>query len=391
MRFSNRIKMLNESMTIAVSSLARDLKMQGRDVLSFSAGEPDFDTPKSIKDEAIRAINTGFSKYTQVSGIDELKTAIVNKLKYDNVLEYDIDEIIVSNGAKHSLFNVFSALVDRDDDVIIPSPYWVTYPELVSYFGGNNVFIQTNEENDFKLTPLQLKNAITSKSKLLVLTSPSNPTGMVYLKEELEAIYEVIKDTEIMIVSDEIYEKLVYDNVKFTSCGSINENMLKRTITINGLSKSSAMTGWRMGYAASKNKELVRLMNNLQSQSTSNINSITQKASIVGLNGDTNIDIENFVKLFEQRRNIAHNLISNIQGIGVRLPQGAFYLFINIANINKDSMAFCKDLLEKEGVALVPGIAFGMDGYVRFSFACGEEQIEEGIKRLDRYVRSIAN
>lgn len=391
MRFSNRIQKLNESLTIAISSLARDLKAQGKDVLSFSAGEPDFDTPKSIKDEAIRAINTGFSKYTQVSGINELKTAIANKLKNDNALEYSIDEIIVSNGAKHSLFNVFSALVDKDDEVIIPSPYWVTYPELVNYFGGKNVFIQTSEENDFKITASQLKSAITAKTKLLVLTSPSNPTGMVYIKEELEAIYEVLKDTEIMIISDEIYEKLVYDNVKFTSCGSINEDMLKRSITINGLSKSSAMTGWRMGYVASKNKELIKLMNNLQSQSTSNINSITQKASIIGLNGDTNIDIENFVKIFEQRRNLAHSLINNIQGLSVRLPQGAFYLFINTSEINEDSMAFCKDLLEKEGVALVPGIAFGMEGYVRFSFACGEEQIEEGIKRLDRYVRSITN
>lgn len=391
MRFSNRIKKLNESLTIAISSLARDLKAQGKDVLSFSAGEPDFDTPKSIKDEAIRAINTGFSKYTQVSGINELKSAIVNKLKNDNALEYSIDEIIVSNGAKHSLFNVFAALVDKDDEVIIPSPYWVTYPELVSYFGGKSVFIQASEENDFKITPSQLKNAISAKTKLLVLTSPSNPTGMVYLKEELEAIYEVLKDTEIMIVSDEIYEKLVYDNVKFTSCGSINEDMLKRSITINGLSKSSAMTGWRMGYVASKNKELIKLMNNLQSQSTSNINSITQKASIIGLNGDTNIDIENFVKIFEQRRNLAYGLINNIQGLSVRLPQGAFYLFINTSKINEDSMAFCKDLLEKEGVALVPGIAFGMEGYVRFSFACGEEQIQEGIKRIDRYVRSITN
>lgn len=391
MRFSNRIKKLNESLTIAISSLARDLKAQGKDVLSFSAGEPDFDTPKSIKDEAIRAINTGFSKYTQVSGINELKSAIANKLKNDNALEYSTDEIIVSNGAKHSLFNVFAALVDKDDEVIIPSPYWVTYPELVSYFGGKSVFIQTSEENDFKITPSQLKNAISAKTKLLVLTSPSNPTGMVYLKEELEAIYEVLKDTEIMIVSDEIYEKLVYDNVKFTSCGSINEDMLKRSITINGLSKSSAMTGWRMGYVASKNKELIKLMNNLQSQSTSNINSITQKASIIGLNGDTNIDIENFVKIFEQRRNLAHSLINNIQGLSVRLPQGAFYLFINTSKINEDSMAFCKDLLEKEGVALVPGIAFGMEGYVRFSFACGEEQIQEGIKRIDRYVRSITN
>lgn len=391
MKFSNRIKKLNESITIAISSLARDLKAQGKDILSFSAGEPDFDIPKCVRDEAIRAINTGFSKYTQVSGINELKIAIANKLKRENALEYDIDEIIVSNGAKHSLFNVFSALVDKDDEVIIPSPYWVTYPELVGYFGGKSVFIQTSEDNDFKITASQLKNAITNKTKILVLTSPHNPTGMVYLKDELEAIYEVVKNTDIIIISDEIYEKLIYDDVKFVSCGSLNDNMLRRTITINGLSKSSAMTGWRMGYAASKNKELIKLMNNLQSQSTANINSVTQKASIVALNGDTNIDVENFVKAFAQRRNLAYRLISNIQELNVRLPQGAFYLFINIKKVNGDSIAFCKDLLEKEGVALVPGIAFGMEGYARFSFACNEEQIVEGIKRLDRYVTSIAD
>lgn len=387
MTYSNRIKRLNESLTIAISSLARDLKAQGKDILSFSAGEPDFDTPKGIKDEAIRSINSGFTKYTQVSGINELKKAICDKLQRENALSYEPSEVIVCNGAKHALFNVFAALVDKGDEVIIPAPYWVTYPELTSYFGGKNVIIETSEENNFKITAKDLQSAITKKTKLLILTSPSNPTGMVYSKEELESLYAVLKGTDIAVVSDEIYEKLVYDNIPYTSAGAINADALNRTITINGLSKSFAMTGWRVGYAATKDKELVRLMNNLQSQSTANINSIAQRACIPALSGDCNIDAENFIQAFQNRRNLAHKLISEIKSLEVRLPQGAFYLFINIKAVNGDSMAFCKDLLEKQGVALVPGIAFGMEGYARFSFACGEEQIIEGIKRIESYVR----
>lgn len=389
MTYSNRIQRLNESLTIAISSLARDLKAQGKDILSFSAGEPDFDTPKGIKDEAIRSLNSGFTKYTQVSGINELKAAICAKLQTENNLSYDISEVIVSNGAKHSLFNVFAALIDKDDEVIIPTPYWVTYPELTSYFGGKNVFIETKEDNNFKITPKDLESALSDKTKLLILTSPSNPTGMVYDKEELEAIYRIIKDKDIMIISDEIYEKIVYDDIKFTSCGSLNSDMLQKTITINGLSKSFAMTGWRVGYAASKDRELIKLMNNLQSQSTANINSIAQRASIPALSGDCNIDMTNFIQAFEKRRNLAHKMINDIKTLSVKLPQGAFYLFINISKINVDSMAFCKDLLEKSGVALVPGVAFGMDGFVRFSFACGEEQIIEGIKRIENYINNL--
>ncbi len=389
MTYSNRIKRLNESLTIAISSLARDLKAQGKDILSFSAGEPDFDTPKGIKDEAIRSINSGFTKYTQVSGINELKKAICEKLQRENALNYEPSEVIVCNGAKHALFNVFAALVDKGDEVIIPAPYWVTYPELTSYFGGKNVIIETSEENNFKITAKDLQSAITKKTKLLVLTSPSNPTGMVYSKDELESLYAVLKGTDIAVISDEIYEKLVYDNVAYTSAGAINADALKRTITINGLSKSFAMTGWRVGYAATKDKELVKLMNNLQSQSTANINSIAQRASIPALSGDCNIDAENFIQAFQNRRNLAHKLINEIKSLEVRLPQGAFYLFINIKAVNSDSMAFCKDLLEKQGVALVPGIAFGVEGYARFSFACGEEQIVEGIKRIESYVRGV--
>lgn len=388
--YSQKIQNLSESATIAISTLASELKAKGRDVLSFSAGEPDFDTPQVIKDEAIRALNSGFTKYTAVPGIPELREAIAKKLKRENGLSYTSKQVLVSNGAKQSLFNIFQALVNDGDEVIVPAPYWVTYPELVIYSGGKPVFITTDENSNFKITAKQLKNAITPKTKILVLTTPSNPTGMVYTKAELTEIAEVLKDTKIWVVSDEMYEKLVY-GVKFTSAASISDDMMKRTITVNGLSKSVAMTGWRMGYLATTDDKLVKLMDNLQSQCTSNINSITQKASVVALNGDADRDIEMMRQAFEKRRDLACELINNIGGLSVQKPQGAFYLFINIKGIAKfagDSMKFCSELLSKEGVALVPGSAFGMDGYVRLSFACSTEQIVEGIKRIERFARS---
>ncbi|MCH5323390.1 MAG: pyridoxal phosphate-dependent aminotransferase [Helicobacter sp.] len=382
--YSNRVNNLSESITIAISTLARNLKAQGKDILSFSAGEPDFDTPKVIKEAAIKALNEGFTKYTAVAGIPELLQAIANKLKRENNLEYSPKEILVSNGAKHSLFNVFQALIDKDDEVIIPSPYWVTYPELVTYSGGKNIFIPTTQENQFKITPQQLKNALTSKTKALVLTTPSNPTGMVYSKSELQALSEVLKDTKVWIISDEMYEKLLY-NGSFVSPASISEDMLQRTITINGLSKSVAMTGWRIGYLATKDTKLLKLMDNLQSQCTSNINSITQKASIAGLDGSADEDIEKMRLAFKERRDFAAERFNKIKGLSVSLPDGAFYLFINCSQIQKDSMQFCKDLLEKEGIAVVPGIGFGMDGYFRFSFATDLKTIEEGIRRIERF------
>lgn len=388
--YSQKIQNLSESATIAISTLASELKAKGRDVLSFSAGEPDFDTPQVIKDEAIRALNSGFTKYTAVPGIPELREAIAKKLKRENGLSYTPKQVLVSNGAKQSLFNIFQALINDGDEVIVPAPYWVTYPELVIYSGGKPVFITTDENSNFKITAKQLKNAITPKTKILVLTTPSNPTGMVYTKAELTEIAEVLKDTKIWVVSDEMYEKLVY-GVKFTSAASISDDMMKRTITVNGLSKSVAMTGWRMGYLATTDDKLVKLMDNLQSQCTSNINSITQKASVVALNGDADRDIEMMRQAFEKRRDLACDLINNIGGLSVQKPQGAFYLFINIKGIAKfggDSMKFCSELLSEQGVALVPGSAFGMDGYVRLSFACSTEQIIEGIKRIEKFARS---
>lgn len=389
--YAKRVELLQESTTIAISSLARELKAAGQDILSFSAGEPDFDTPEIIKDEAIRALKSGFTKYTAVAGIPELLDAIKGKLLRENNLSYENSEILVSNGAKHSLFNAFQALVDSDDEVIIPSPYWVTYPELVTFSGGKSIIVQTTQSNDFKITPKQLSKAITSKTKIFVLNTPSNPTGMVYTKEELEGLAEVLKGTDIWVISDEMYEKLVY-GVKFVSVATINDDMMQRTITINGLSKSVAMTGWRIGYLACKDKKLVKLMNNLQSQCTSNINSITQKASILPLKGEADNDIEEMRKAFEERMNFACDAINNIQNLSVNKPQGAFYLFVNISALPQygaDSMAFCQALLKEQGVALVPGIAFGMEGFVRLSFACSLEQLKEGIGRISQFVKTL--
>lgn len=389
MTYSSRITNLQESATIAISTLATTLKAQGRDILSFSAGEPDFDTPEPIKLAAKAALDEGFTKYTQVAGIPELKQAIANKLERENGLCYEPKQILVSNGAKQSLFNVFQALIDTGDEVIIPSPYWVTYPELVAYSGGSNVFIETNEQNGFKITAKSLRQAITPRTKALVLTTPSNPTGMVYTKQELESIAQVLQGTNIAVIADEMYEKLLYDG-EFVSVGSISQDMFERTITINGLSKSVAMTGWRMGYCASADTTLIKLMTNLQSQCTSNINSITQKASIIALEGGVDTQIEAMRQAFLARRDLAVSSINAIQGLHTLSPQGAFYLFISIGNAcGGDSMAFCKQLLEQEGIALVPGSAFGADGFVRLSFACSTEQITAGIARIAHFMQGL--
>lgn len=382
---SDRVNTLSESITIAISTLAQELKASGKDIISFSAGEPDFDTPQVIKDAAIRAINEGFTKYTAVDGIPELKAAIALKLKRDNGLEYKANQIIANNGAKHSLYNLFASTIQTGDEVIIPAPYWVTYPELVQYCGGTVVEIMTDDASGFKITPEQLKNALTPNTKMLILTSPSNPTGAVYSREELSALGKVLEGTKVLVASDEMYEKLIYDG-EFVSTASVSDDMFERTITINGLSKSVAMTGWRFGYMASANTEIIQATKKLQSQSTSNINSITQKAAIVGLNGDADSDIESMRQAFKARRDEAVKLINEIDGLSVLSPAGAFYLFVNIKEITNDSMTFCKELLEEQGIAVVPGIGFGSDGYFRFSFATDIESIRKGIKRIAAFV-----
>ncbi|WP_415395894.1 pyridoxal phosphate-dependent aminotransferase [Sulfurimonas sp. CS5] len=385
---TDRVNTLSESITIAITTLAQELKAEGKDILSFSAGEPDFNTPQVIKDAAIKAINEGFTKYTAVDGIVELREAIAAKLKKDNGLTYAPNQIIVNNGAKHSLFNLFSATIQDGAEVIIPAPYWVTYPELVKYCGGKVVEIETTDETSFKITPEQLKAAITPKTRMLILTTPSNPTGSIYTKEELVEIAKVLEGTDIIVASDEMYEKLTYEGT-FTSCAAISEDMYKRTVTINGLSKSVAMTGWRFGYMAAADTELIKATKKLQSQSTSNVNSITQKAAIAGLDGSADADIEMMRKAFIERRDEAVKLVNAIDGLSVVKPDGAFYLFVNIKEVSSDSLDFAKELLDKKLVAVVPGVAFGSEGYFRMSFATDIDTIRTGIARIAEFVGEL--
>ncbi|MFV0562808.1 pyridoxal phosphate-dependent aminotransferase [Malaciobacter mytili] len=386
MKIAQRMENLSPSVTMAITALGRELKAQGRDILSFSAGEPDFDTPEIIKLAAVNAVNAGHTKYTAVEGIVTTKQAIINKLKKDHGLEYNLEHIVISNGAKHSLFNLFQLLLDEGDEVIIPAPYWVTYPEQVKYSGGVPVFIDTDDSTEFKISAEQLKAAITPKTKAILLNTPSNPTGAVYTKKELTAIGKVLEGTDILVLSDEMYEKIIFDGKPFTAAASVSEDMYQRTVTINGLSKAVAMTGWRFGYIATPKIEIVKAMIKLQGQVTSNINSITQYAAIPALNGDADADIEKMRVEFEKRRNVAVKAINEIKGLSCVKPKGAFYLFINIKEITNNSVTFCEQLLEQEGIAVVPGLAFGMEGYFRFSFATDLESIEKGIARIKKFV-----
>ena len=388
MKIANRMENLSPSVTMAITALARELKAQGKDILSFSAGEPDFDTPEIIKQAAIKAINDGQTKYTAVEGIIATKQAIINKLKKDHNLDYKLDNILISNGAKHSLFNLFQVLVEEGDEVIIPAPYWVTYPEQVKFSDGVPVFIDTDDSTEFKITPEQLKAAITPKTKILLLNTPSNPTGSVYTKEELTALGKVLEGTNIIVLSDEMYEKIIYNGKKFTAAAEVSEDMFKRTVTINGLSKAVAMTGWRFGYLASPDVKLVKALTKLQGQVTSNINTMTQYAAIPALEGDADADIEMMRAAFEERKNIVVKSFNEIKGLSTIDPDGAFYAFVNIKDVTNDSMKFCADLLEQKGVALVPGLAFGTEGYVRFSFATDLATIQEGIKRIKEFVEN---
>lgn len=388
MKIAKRMENLSPSVTMAITALGRELKAQGRDILSFSAGEPDFNTPDIIKEAAIDAIKAGHTKYTAVEGITETKQAIINKLKRDHGLTYELNHIVISNGAKHSLFNLFQVLIEEGDEVIIPAPYWVTYPEQVKFSDGVPVFIDTDDSTEFKITPEQLKAAITPKTKILLLNTPSNPTGSVYSKEELIAIGKVLEGTDILVLSDEMYEKIIYDGRKFTAAAQVSEDMFKRTVTINGLSKAVAMTGWRFGYIATPHPDLVKAMIKLQGQVTSNVNSITQYASILALEGQADDAIEMMRVEFEKRRDFAVEKFNAIKGISCVKPDGAFYLFVNIKGVTEDSMKFCSDLLEQKGVAVVPGLAFGTEGYFRFSFATDLTSIEKGIERIKEFVEA---
>ena len=393
---SSRARGLKPSPTLAINAKAKSMQAQGIKVVSFGAGEPDFDTPENIKRAAIKAIQEGFTKYTAVGGIDELKDAIIQKLKRDNQLTYKRSEVLVSCGGKHSFYNLAQALFDQGDEVIIPAPYWVSYPPMVLLAGAAPVIIGTREEDNFKITPEGLKRAITPKTKALVLNSPSNPTGSAYTKKDLERIAEIAISSNFFVISDEIYEKIVYDGFEFRSIASLGEEIRKRTIIVHGVAKTYAMTGWRIGYTAGP-EEIISAMNNIQSQSTSNPTSISQKASVEALNGSQD-EVKKMVSAFAQRRNYIVDRLNEIEGVSCYKPIGAFYVFPNFSHyygktyqgkkIN-NSTGLADFFLDVARVAVVPGVEFGADPFERLSYATSMEDIREGIDRIEEALKRL--
>lgn len=398
MKISQKAKGISPSPTLAVDTKAKQMKKEGHDVIGFGAGEPDFDTPDYIKSAAVSSINQGFTKYTPVGGILELKDAISNYLKESTGISYKQNQIIVSNGAKQCLFNALYCLIDPGDKVLIPSPYWVSYPELVKLCGGEPVFVNTKEEDDFKLKAEDLEHLIDDKTRVLIINSPNNPTGSVYSKEDLKEIAKIAMEKDIFVLSDEIYEKLIYDGENHSSIVTVDEAMKDRTLVINGMSKTFAMTGWRIGFAAGPDK-LVKAMTDLQSHSTANPNSIAQKASLEALANPVKQDtVSMMVKEFSSRRTYMVDRINKIPNLSCRLPKGAFYVMMNITGTFgkqldgrkiTDSSSFAEILLEKYKVAVVPGVAFGTEDYVRLSYATSMEDIKKGLDRIQEYVGAL--
>jgi aspartate aminotransferase len=394
---SNRAKSLKPSPTLAINAKAKSMLAQGIHVISFGAGEPDFDTPDNIKKSAKKAIDEGFTKYTPVGGIDELKDAIIKKFQRDNKLTYKRSEILVSCGGKHSFYNLAQAIFDQGDEVIVPAPYWVSYPPMVALANATPVIIETTEKNGFKITPEELKKAITMKTKALILNSPSNPTGSAYTKKELEKIAEIALLKNIFVISDEIYEKIVYDGFEFKSIASLSEEMKKNTIIVHGVAKTYAMTGWRIGYTAGS-EEIISAMNNIQSQSTSNPTSISQKASVEALSGPQD-EVTRMVDAFAQRRNYIVDRLNEIPGVSCYKPVGSFYVFPNFSSYYgksyqskkiENSTVLADYLLDVAKVAVVPGVEFGADPFERLSYATSMEDIKEGLNRIEEALMKLS-
>ena len=396
MQLSKKAGNINPSITLAITAKANELKSQGIDVVSFGAGEPDFNTPENIIQAAIKAMHDGKTKYTPAGGILELKQTICNKFKNDNNLEYKPSQITISTGAKQCLANVFMAILNPEDEVLIPVPYWVSYPELVKLADGVPVFVETSKENNYKYTISDLEKATTDKTKAILINSPNNPTGTIYHEEELLEIANFAKEHNLLIISDEIYEKLIYDGEKHISIAALNEDAYERTIVINGVSKTYAMTGWRLGYVAASEK-ITKLMTSIQSHMTSNVNTIAQYAAIEALNGPVE-DLNNMIKEFENRRNFMIYKLEKLNEISIIKPSGAFYIMVNIsAYLNttfkeqtiNNSVDFAKVLLEEEKVAVIPGAGFGLDNYIRLSYATSMDIIENGIDRISTFLSKI--
>ncbi len=396
MILSRKAQMISPSPTLAIDAKAKKMATEGINVIGFGTGEPDFDTPLHIKEAAVKAINDGFTKYTPASGILQLREAICRKFKTDNGLDYTPAQIVVSNGAKHSLTNVFQAILNPGDEVILPVPYWVSYPEMIKLADGVTVFLDTKEENSFKFSVDELLSKVTPRTKALVLNSPGNPTGMIYSKEELARIAEAAVEKKFFVISDEVYEEFIYGETPHISIASLGDQIKELTIVVNAVSKTYAMTGWRIGYSASS-LEIARLMANIQSNATSNPNSIAQKAALAAIS-DSKDEVYRMRSEFEKRRNYMVDRINSVQGLSCRKPDGAFYVMMNISQLLgkshnskefKNSDQFAEALLETANVALVPGSGFGADNYVRLSYATSMENIVEGLNRIEKFTAEI--
>ena len=386
-QLANRVTQVTPSLTLAITAKAKEMKAQGVDICSFSSGEPDFDTPQYIKDAAVSALDQGKTKYGAVAGEPGLREAIARKLNNDSQLNYSPNNVIVTNGGKHSLFNLMLALIEPGDEVIIPAPYWLSYPEMVKLAQGNPIIVDTTAETDYKITPEQLRQAITSKTKLFVLNSPSNPTGTVYNPAEIKALAEVIVEHNLWVVSDEIYEKILYDAVVHISIGSLGEEILKRTIISNGFAKSYSMTGWRIGYLAGP-EPLIKAVSTIQSHSTSNVCTFAQYGAIAALESPKSPPcLQTMRDAFSQRRQVILEKIRAIPQLSCPTPMGSFYVFVDISKTGLNSLEFCDQLLEKQQVAAIPGKAFGADHCIRLSYATDLASIEKGMDRIERFVQ----
>ncbi|MDD5496553.1 MAG: pyridoxal phosphate-dependent aminotransferase [Candidatus Omnitrophica bacterium] len=384
MRLAKRVIDIAPSATLDISSRAKKMAMEGIDVVSFGAGEPDFDTPAHIKTQAVKAIHDGFTKYTPSSGTQELKEAIAQKFLKDNKLTYAPGQVVVSCGAKHSLYNIFQVICEKGDEVLIPAPYWLSYPEMVKMAEANPVFVNTRQENKFKISEKNLEAAVTKKTRALILNSPSNPTGCIYDKEELNVIARIAVKHKFFVISDEIYEKLIYDGKEHVSIASLGKDIHDLTITVNGVSKSYAMTGWRIGYAAGPS-DVMNAISNMQSHSTSNPASISQVAALAALKDDQAC-VDEMRREFEKRRDLIVSRINKMKKISCVKPEGAFYVFCDISKLKMGSFDFAKRLLDESAVAVVPGEPFGADSFIRLSFATSVEKINKGLDRIEEWV-----
>jgi aspartate aminotransferase len=387
MEISERAAQLTPSLTLSIDSKAKAMKAEGIDVCGFGAGEPDFDTPEHIKRAAIEALQAGFTKYTPNAGIPELRQAIADKLAADNGLDYRAGQIVVSNGAKHACYNAILATCQPGDEVVIAAPYWVSYPDMVRLAGAEPVIVATSERNAWKMRPEDFENAMTPRTKMLIMNSPGNPTGSVYTREELEAIVSVAAEEDIYVLSDEIYEKLVYDDAKHVSIASLSKEAYDLTITVNGFSKSYAMTGWRLGYLAAP-EAVVRAVDSIQSHTSSNPSSFSQYGALAALKGDQQ-PLSDMREEFDMRRNYMFDRLSKISNITAVKPQGAFYILVNISQLGLTSQNFADRLLSKANVAVVPGAAFGDDRTVRFSYATSLDVIKKGLDRFQDFCRTL--